>query len=208
MSNQYSFFQRKKKNKSDQQATTKRILDGVSGVVKPGEILGILGPSGAGKTSLLDVLSGRNNVGEVFGSICVNGKEMAPGDVKKVGTYVKQSDLLMGTLTVRETFEFNAELRLPGDMSKEEKMKRVDKIITQLQMERCADALVGNAQVRGISGGEKRRVTIGAELITDPELIFLDEPSSGLDANIAQTVMDCLFDAVRKDGRTAICTSR
>ena len=104
----------------------------------------------------------------------------------------------MGTLTIRENFAFSAALRLPQRLTGAERRQRVDQVVQELQLEKCADTRVGNEFIRGVSGGERKRCNIGMELITAPTILFLDEPTSGLDANTAGHVMRLLNECVKK----------
>jgi len=178
-----------KKNKTGMQEP-KIILDGVSGTVMPGTFVAIIGASGAGKTTLLNYLSGRDisqNL-EKVGTIHMNGVEKA--DLKgfsSYSAYVQQDDILFQTMTVRECLEFAAKLKLPGTY--EQKMARVNDLIGSLKLNKCQNTRIGGPLVKGVSGGERKRTSVGVELITDPSLIFLDEPTTGLDSFTATSVM-------------------
>lgn len=182
---------------------SKQILFNVSGVVKPGEVLAIMGSSGAGKTTLLDILSNRVSCSD--GKILFNRKELKGNEMRKIASYVTQHDTLMPTMTIRETFTFYANLKLPKSMSKEDKKARVDQVIDELCLNSCQDTLVGNDVIRGVSGGERRRVSIGIEMLTQPSLLFLDEPTSGLDSSTALAIMNTI-NQLAKAGRTIVCT--
>eukprot|EP00730_Choanoeca_flexa_P005423 TRINITY_DN11938_c6_g1_i16.p1 TRINITY_DN11938_c6_g1~~TRINITY_DN11938_c6_g1_i16.p1 ORF type:complete len:739 (+),score=188.31 TRINITY_DN11938_c6_g1_i16:284-2500(+) len=187
---------------------TKAILKGMNGQVEPASLLTIMGASGAGKTTLLNILAGRledTGVGHASGSILVNGEKRDYASFRKNSAYVLQQDIFFAELTVKETIRFSAELRLPREMSKEAKEKRVQSVITELGLNKCQDTIVGNEVIRGISGGERKRCNIGTELVTNPTLVFCDEPSSGLDAYNAQQTMNSLL-TLSKAGRTVICT--
>jgi len=181
----------------------KTILNDVSGIVKPGQLLAIIGPSGAGKSSLLDVLAGRKSQGQLEGEVLVNGKPKTR-IFKRVSGYVTQDDCLMGNLTVRETFRFHATMKMSGS-AREHIEERVQDVIDELGLTKVGDELVGTQFRRGISGGEKKRVSIGCELLTDPGLLFLDEPTTGLDAFNSLAVMKTLQKLASR-GRTIICT--
>ncbi|KAG6937280.1 ATP-binding cassette sub-family G member 2-like, partial [Chelydra serpentina] len=185
------------------EAEEKEILRDVSGIMKPG-MNAILGPTGSGKTSLLDVLAGwKDPKGLRSGQIFMDGKS-ANSQFHLCSAYVVQEDILMGTLTVRENLQFSASLRLPQSRnSKAEKQLKVNAVIQELGLQECADTKIGTEFLRGVSGGEKKRCSIGVELITAPSLIFLDEPTTGLDANTANSIMQLLHQLSRK-GRTVI----
>ncbi|KAJ9079548.1 FAD-dependent urate hydroxylase [Entomophthora muscae] len=182
------------------------VLHGVLGVVEPGQIMAIMGASGAGKTSFLDILARRNKAGIVSGDICVNGRVLSNSDFKKLVGYVDQEDTLMPTLTVYETVLNSALLRLPSNMSLEAKRLRVVECLSELGILGIKDSRIGSSGKRGISGGEKRRVSIACELVTSPAILFLDEPTSGLDAFSAQAVVDCLVRLARNFRRTIVFT--
>lgn len=152
----------------------KSILNGITGMVKPGEILAMLGPSGSGKTTLLTALGGRLS-GKLSGKITYNGHPFS-GSVKRSTGFVAQDDVLYPHLTVTETLLFTALLRLPSSLSREEKTQHVDRVIAELGLERCRNSPIGGPLVRGISGGEKKRVSIGQEMLINPSLLLLDEP--------------------------------
>lgn len=121
----------------------------------------------------------------------------------KLKAYVTQEDVLLGTLTVKETISYSAHLRLPTSMSKEEVNSIIDGTIIEMGLQDCADRLIGNWHLRGISGGEKKRLSIALEILTRPRLLFLDEPTSGLDSASAFFVVQTLRNVAR-DGRTVI----
>ncbi|KAI3642679.1 hypothetical protein MP228_012234 [Amoeboaphelidium protococcarum] len=183
------------------------LLQDVSGIVKPGEVVAIMGASGAGKSTLLNVLAGRIGAGDLSGEILVNGRPRNPSNWRNVMAFVEQDDLLFDNLTVKETILYSARLRLPssaaGNQKKdfEDKKRLVDDIIQELSLTKCQDTKIGGTEKRGISGGERKRVSIAVELITQPKLLFLDEPTSGLDAftasNIVSTVKKLAVDSNR-----------
>lgn len=163
----------------------KVILNDVSGAAFPGEVLALMGPSGSGKSSLLNALSGRSSFDS--GVITINGKAMTGHSMKRLMSkiaYVKQNDIFFGHLTVRDQLTYTALLRLPGDLPKAEKHQEVDRIIKLLRLTKVADS-----PIMLLSGGEKKRVNIGTELLTDPSILFLDEPTSGT----PDEMMTCLL---------------
>ncbi|KAK3009466.1 hypothetical protein RJ639_013412 [Escallonia herrerae] len=181
---------------------TKRLLHGLSGYAEPGRIMAIMGPSGSGKSTLLDALAGRLSTNVVMtGNILLNGNKRRLN--YGVVAYVTQDDVLLGTLTVRETITYSAHLRLPTTLTKEEVQEIVEGTIMEMGLEDCADRLIGNWHLRGISGGEKKRVSIALEILVRPRLLFLDEPTSGLDSASAFFVVQALK-SVARDGRTVI----
>jgi len=172
---------------------TKTILNGVSGVLPHG-LNAIMGPTGSGKTSLLDVLAKRKDPkGLKKGAVLVDDQLMED-DFRLMSGYVVQDDVVMGTLSVKENLAFSANLRLSTkQLTNEERAKKVDHVIEQLGLQACANTLVGNEFVRGVSGGERKRVNIGMEMILDPPVLFLDEPTTGLDANTANSIVLLLY---------------
>eukprot|EP00158_Paraphelidium_tribonemae_P008650 Partr_v1_DN28639_c1_g1_i1_m50047 putative (ABC) transporter len=182
----------------------KRLLRGIYGVVKPGEVMAIMGASGAGKTTCLDILAGRAKRGVVSGQLLINGMVPTRQQFKKISGYVDQEDTLLGTLTVYETLLYSALLRLPKDMSHAAKVRRVQDTMVELGIEHIANSRIGYPGHRGISGGEKRRVSIAMEVVTSPSVIYLDEPTSGLDSYNALTVVQSLVRLAKNYNRTVI----
>ena len=178
----------------------KVILDRIQGVAHPGQIMAIMGASGAGKTTFLDILARKNKRGSVEGNFYVNGEKVGNSDYKNVIGFVDQEDTMLPTLTVHETIMTSALLRLPRDMGHAAKELRVYEVEKQLGISHIKDSLIGSEEGngRGISGGEKRRVGIACELVTSPSILFLDEPTSGLDAFNAFNVIECLVTLDRR----------
>jgi len=191
---------------SKKKTPKKTILKKVSGIVKPGQMLAIMGASGAGKTTLLNILASRIR-DNVTGTIRINGADAMKNRkiTKIISGYVMQDDTMLANLTVRETLMFSAMIRLPSSLSKEKKEERVRNIIEELGLTKVADNKIGSVQKRGLSGGERKRVNIGTELITDPSLLFLDEPTSGLDAFTSFSIIETLL-SLAKAGRTIVTT--
>jgi ABC-type multidrug transport system ATPase subunit len=163
----------------DVKGGVKQILKGVTGYIEPRHMLAIMGPSGCGKSTLLDTLSGRlAHTASWTGDIRVNGHTTKLSYGK--AAYVTQDEVLIGSLSVRETILYAAKLRLDATLSEKAKVDIVEAVITELGLENAANTAVGNWFIRGISGGQRRRVSIGCELVTSPSLLFLDEPTSGL----------------------------
>eukprot|EP00933_Yihiella_yeosuensis_P038428 TRINITY_DN32360_c0_g1_i1.p1 TRINITY_DN32360_c0_g1~~TRINITY_DN32360_c0_g1_i1.p1 ORF type:complete len:644 (+),score=106.78 TRINITY_DN32360_c0_g1_i1:59-1990(+) len=179
----------------------KVILHPQDGLVKPGDLLALMGPSGSGKTSLLNSLAGRLPItsGASFtGSLTVNGVAMTelPCPFADISAYVEQEDVLYALSTVQETMEFSARLRLPSTTSSEERARRIDDALKQLGLSHVRNTNVGgtshNGAIRGLSGGERKRLSIAVELLHQPKVIFLDEPTTGLDSYQALNVMENL----------------
>ncbi|KAK7903728.1 FAD-dependent urate hydroxylase [Exophiala xenobiotica] len=186
----------------------KEILSGISGVAHPGQITAVMGASGAGKSTFLDILARKNKRGNVFGNMYVNGEKILDAEYRNVVGYVDQEDTLLPTLTVHETILTSALLRLPADMGVSVKEQRVIEVMQQLGIYHIKDQIIGSEEGtgRGISGGEKRRVGIACELVTSPSILFLDEPTSGLDAFNAFNVVECLVTLAKTYNRTVIFT--
>ncbi|KAI9171885.1 ABC transporter G family member [Paramyrothecium foliicola] len=184
------------------------ILSGIRGICHPGEVTAIMGASGAGKTTFLDILAKKNKRGQVVGDFYVNGEKVSDTAYKRVVGFVDQEDTMLPTLTVHETILNSALLRLPRDMSRAAKEQRVYEIEKELGIHHIRDSLIGSEEGkgRGISGGEKRRVGIACELVTSPSIIFLDEPTSGLDAYNAYNVIESLVTLAKNYQRTVIFT--
>ncbi|KAF5781112.1 putative ABC transporter, AAA+ ATPase domain, ABC-2 type transporter [Helianthus annuus] len=184
---------------------SRSILQGVTGYARPGEILAIMGPSGSGKSTLLDALAGRLDPKiRKSGDILVNGvkKTLAYG----TSAYVTQDDTLITTLTVRESIYYSAQLQLPDSMSKSEKKERAEMTIKEMGLQDSMDTRIGGWGAKGLSGGQKRRVSICIEILTRPKLLFLDEPTSGLDSAASYYVMSRIARLDQHEGRTIIAS--
>ncbi|XXG83569.1 hypothetical protein AAC387_Pa10g1296 [Persea americana] len=181
---------------------TRRLIQGLSGYCEPGRIMAIMGPSGSGKSTLLDSLAGR-----LAGNVIMTGNILLNGKKRRldygVAAYVTQENVLLGTLTVRETVTYSAQLRLPASMGKDQIREAVEITLAEMGLQDCADRTIGNWHLRGISGGEKKRLSIAIEILTRPRLLFLDEPTSGLDSASAFFVIQMLRKTAH-DGRTVI----
>nr|AIU41652.1 ABC transporter family protein [Hevea brasiliensis] len=182
----------------------KYILNGITGSVNPGQVLALMGPSGSGKTTLLNLLGGRLIQPGVGGSITYNDQPYSKFLKSRIG-FVTQDDVLFPHLTVKETLTYAALLRLPKTLTKEQKEKRAIDVIYELGLERCQDTMIGGSFVRGVSGGERKRVCIGNEIIINPSVLFLDEPTSGLDSTTALRIVQMLQD-IAEAGKTVITT--
>uniref|UniRef100_A0ACD5WA71 Uncharacterized protein n=1 Tax=Avena sativa TaxID=4498 RepID=A0ACD5WA71_AVESA len=177
------------------------ILKGITGEARPGEVLAVLGPSGSGKSTLLSILGGRLT-GRHSGTVLTGGRAPCRAVQRRTG-FVAQDDVLHPHLTVRETLAFCAMLRLPTSAPNSAKLAAAEAVIAELGLGACADTIVGNAFVRGVSGGERKRVSIGHELLVNPSLLVLDEPTSGLDSTAASRLVATLSALARK-GRTVV----
>ncbi|PIA15271.1 hypothetical protein COEREDRAFT_82231 [Coemansia reversa NRRL 1564] len=187
------------KTKAGKNIDTRVILNEITGQVCAGETIAIIGSSGAGKTTLLNALSSRIVGGSLSGQVLFHGRQRNPGTYKRLTAYVQQDDIMHAMLTVNETLSYASRLRLPNSQyTQEEKSERVASIIKKLRLEGIRNSQIGNAKTRGVSGGERKRVSIGAELLTDPHLLFLDEPTSGLDSNSSQLVVELIKQVTRE----------
>ncbi|XP_009110383.1 ABC transporter G family member 11 [Brassica rapa] len=183
---------------------TQNVLEVLTGYAEPGTLTALMGPSGSGKSTMLDALSSRLAANAFLsGTVLLNGHKTK----LSFGTaaYVTQDDNLIGTLTVRETIWYSARVRLPDKMLRSDKRALVERTIIEMGLQDCADTVIGNWHLRGISGGEKRRVSIALEILMRPRLLFLDEPTSGLDSASAFFVTQTLR-ALSRDGRTVIAS--
>jgi len=194
----------------------KRILNNVSGWVAPGEMLAILGPSGAGKTSFLNILAGRTKKSKnkiINGEIKVNGKQLSSAMFKQITGFVAQEDILMGSMTPKESLRFYCRLSAGEDVSTEAVDAQAEDLLKQMGLTRVQNNFIGfvgagsfkSGIERGLSGGERKRVSVCLELMHNPRLLFLDEPTSGLDSFAAKTVIECIR-GLADSGKTVICT--
>ncbi|KAF9672752.1 hypothetical protein SADUNF_Sadunf11G0077000 [Salix dunnii] len=182
----------------------KFILRDVNCAARSGEITAIAGPSGAGKTTLLEILAGKISSCKVSGQVLVNSQPMKAKHFRRISGYVTQDDSLFPLLTVKETLLYSALLRLPG--GKKEAANRVRRLLKELGLENVEDSRIGEGSDWGISGGERRRVSIGVELVHDPAVVFIDEPTSGLDSASALHVATLLKSMVMNQGKTIVLT--
>mmetsp|Transcript_2757 Transcript_2757/g.6592 ORF Transcript_2757/g.6592 Transcript_2757/m.6592 type:complete len:656 (-) Transcript_2757:287-2254(-) len=181
----------------------KVILDNLSGIFPASSMTFIMGPSGAGKTTLLDALADRMHGGDLTGTTKVNGQSLKPWQFRAVSGYVQQEDVLVPVLTAEETL-FYAALFYTTDSA--EARSRAAESLRILGLEKSAGTWVGNALIRGLSGGQKRRLSVGIELVAKPRILFLDEPTSGLDSTSAAAVVEALRRITRVEGTTMALT--
>jgi ABC-type multidrug transport system ATPase subunit len=182
----------------------KTILNDISADLPSGSLTAIIGGSGSGKTSLLNQMSGRMHGKRlsISGRTLFNGSD----DATQIrSAYVIQQDILIPTLTVRETLMYAAQLRLPSSVNQAERKQLVEEVILELSLKEAADTRIGNHAHKGCSGGEKRRTSIGVQLLSNPSLLWLDEPTTGLDSTSAYQVVKTLRN-LAKSGRTVIVT--
>ncbi|KAK9088854.1 hypothetical protein Scep_027936 [Stephania cephalantha] len=184
--------------------TSRNILENVSCEAKPGKITAIAGPSGAGKTTLLEILAGMIPPSKVCGQVHVNSLPMDAKHFRKISGYVTQDDVLFPLLTVEETLMYSARLRLCG--GRNAAVVRVKLLLKELGLDHIRSLRIGGEFTRGISGGEKRRVSIGVDLVHDPPILLIDEPTSGLDSASALHVLTLLKSMVVSQGKTVVLT--
>jgi len=200
-------WKRLKLSVANKKGETKEILKGCDGFLPAGRLLAVMGPSGSGKTSFLNVLADRTPVAKgmtLTGEVAFGGvpREKIPA-FHQLASYVLQDDSLYPMLTVFETLLLAARFRLPKSMPLADKIARVEQLIDELGLRSARDTLIGDDRHKGVSGGERKRVSVGVEIIGDPSIVFLDEPTSGLDAFQAQNVMRMLTGLVKR-GRTVV----
>jgi ABC-type multidrug transport system ATPase subunit len=159
-------------------ASYKTILNGVGALMPSGSLTSIIGSSGSGKTSLLNVMAGRMESSrlKISGSTTFNGDSNI---AHTRSSYVMQQDVLIPTLTVRETLQYAADLRLPPPITNPERKAIVEQVILELGLKECANTRIGNSAHKGCSGGEKRRTSIGVQMLANPSVLFCDEPTTG-----------------------------
>jgi len=187
----------------------KHILHDCFGYAEPGKVIALMGATGAGKSTLMDVLADYKTIGKEWGEIRVNGIERTPeSNIAKifhmVAGYCEQFDSHEGSMTVRQAIEFSATLRLPTNLSDDELQDRVDDVLEKLQLVPLQDFMIGDEHSGGISPEYRKKVTIGVELVMDPGLLFLDEPTTGLDSASALNVMTCVKGLA--DDMSIVCT--
>ncbi|EDN99528.1 hypothetical protein SS1G_02382 [Sclerotinia sclerotiorum 1980 UF-70] len=181
----------------------KAILDDLSGVVEAGEICALMGPSGCGKTTLLNVLAHRIAAAKatVTGETLVNGSNPPMKAFRDMSSYVEQEDALIGSLTVQETLNFAARLAHKSSLTKTERMRRIRGLLESFGLRNQAHTIIGTPIQKGISGGQKRRVSVASQLITGPKLLFLDEPTSGLDSAASWEVMSFVKEVAKRNNQ-------
>ncbi|KAF0693770.1 Aste57867_15269 [Aphanomyces stellatus] len=178
----------------------KHLLHDVTAFFEPGTMTALMGSSGAGKTTFMDVIAGRKTGGRIVGDIHINGETKDPTIFSRITAYCEQMDIHSERATVREALEFSVFLRLPESISTRAKLDLVDETLRLLELDVIAHELILTLSVE-----QKKRVTIGVEVVSNPSILFLDEPTSGLDARSAQVVMRGV-QSIARTGRTVVCT--
>eukprot|EP01066_Platyproteum_vivax_P005976 Platyproteum_vivax@DN1835_c0_g1_i1.p1 len=182
----------------------KTILHGVSGSIEAGQFCALMGPSGCGKTSLLKILANQTSEG-VKGEVLLNGHPRTKNSLKVTG-FVMQQDIFLDKLTVGDTLKYGALLRLPTTMSISEKEDRAKEVLCELGLEKTVNTKIGGAYSRGVSGGELKRVNIASELLINPSMCLLDEPTTGLDSSFAYVLTESLASIATTSNRAIICS--
>ncbi|KAJ0533807.1 putative ABC-type xenobiotic transporter [Helianthus annuus] len=181
------------------------LLKGVSGAFRPGVLTALMGVSGAGKTTLMDVLAGRKTGGYIEGDVKISGYPKKQETFARISGYCEQNDIHSPHVTVYESLLYAAWLRLASDVDEHKRKMFVDEVMDLVELNPIKDALVGLPGVNGLSTEQRKRLTIAVELVTNPSIIFMDEPTSGLDARAAAIVMRTVRNTV-DTGRTVVCT--
>nr|GMD77748.1 Pleiotropic drug resistance protein 1 [Ipomoea batatas] len=191
----------------EQGATEDRLvlLKGVSGAFRPGVLTALMGVSGAGKTTLMDVLAGRKTGGYIDGDIKISGYPKKQDTFARISGYCEQNDIHSPYVTVHESLVYSAWLRLPDSVDAKTRMMFVNEVMELVELTPLKSALVGLPGVNGLSTEQRKRLTIAVELVANPSIIFMDEPTSGLDARAAAIVMRTVRNTV-DTGRTVVCT--
>ncbi|KAH9321630.1 hypothetical protein KI387_016269 [Taxus chinensis] len=182
-----------------------QLLSNISGSFRPGVLTALVGVSGAGKTTLMDVLAGRKTGGYIEGNISISGYPKKQGTFARISGYCEQNDIHSPNVTVYESLVYSAWLRLPQNVDERTRMMFVQEVMELVELTPLKDALVGIPGVTGLSTEQRKRLTIAVELIANPSIIFMDEPTSGLDARAAAIVMRTVRNTV-DTGRTVVCT--
>ncbi|BAF05455.1 Os01g0609900, partial [Oryza sativa Japonica Group] len=181
------------------------LLKGVSGSFRPGVLTALMGVSGAGKTTLMDVLAGRKTGGYIEGDIRISGYPKKQETFARISGYCEQNDIHSPHVTVYESLVFSAWLRLPSEVDSEARKMFIEEVMDLVELTSLRGALVGLPGVSGLSTEQRKRLTIAVELVANPSIIFMDEPTSGLDARAAAIVMRTVRNTVNT-GRTVVCT--
>ncbi|XP_058076795.1 pleiotropic drug resistance protein 3-like isoform X2 [Magnolia sinica] len=182
-----------------------RLLHDITGAFRPGVLTALMGVSGAGKTTLMDVLSGRKTAGTIKGDIRIGGYPKVQETFARISGYCEQTDIHSPQITIKESVIYSAWLRLPCQIDSSTKAEFVAQVLEMIELDGIKDNLVGIPGVSGLSTEQRKRLTIAVELVSNPSIIFMDEPTSGLDARAAAIVMRAVKN-IGDTGRTVVCT--
>ncbi|OVA07250.1 ABC transporter-like [Macleaya cordata] len=182
-----------------------QLLGGITGAFRPGTLTALMGISGAGKTTLMDVLSGRKSTGIIKGDLKIGGYPKVQETFARISGYCEQNDIHSPQITVAESVIYSAWLRLPPQIDSDTRAEFVREVLETIELDGIKDALVGIPGVSGLSTEQRKRLTIAVELVANPSIIFMDEPTSSLDARAAAVVMRAVRNVVDR-GRTVVCT--
>ncbi|XP_060672517.1 LOW QUALITY PROTEIN: pleiotropic drug resistance protein 3-like [Ziziphus jujuba] len=182
-----------------------QLLHDITGAFRPGILTALMGVSGAGKTTLMDVLSGRKTGGIIKGDIRIEGYPKVQKAYARISAYCEQFDVHSPNITVGESVTYSAWLRLPAEIDRRTRSEFVEEVLQMIELDELKDELVGVTGVSGISNEQRKRLTIAVELVSNPSIIFMDEPTSGLDARAAAIVMRVVKNIVSTN-RTVVCT--
>ncbi|CAI0420335.1 unnamed protein product, partial [Linum tenue] len=181
------------------------LLKGISGAFRPGVLTALMGVTGAGKTTLMDVLAGRKTHGYTQGNITISGFPKKQETFARISGYCEQNDIHSPFVTVHESLLYSAWLRLPTEVNRQTRKMFVEEVMALVELDSLRDSIVGLPGVNGLSIEQRKRLTIAVELVANPSIIFMDEPTSGLDARAAAIVMRTVRNTV-DTGRTVVCT--
>ncbi|CAM6086642.1 unnamed protein product [Calypogeia fissa] len=182
-----------------------QLLTGITGAFRPGVLTALVGVTGAGKSTLMDVLAVRKTKGYVEGDIRINGFPQVQETYARIAGYCEQNDIHSPAITVYESLIFSAWLRLDREIDDNMKREFVQEVMDLVELVPMKGAIVGSPGQSGLSTEQRKRLTIAVELVANPSIIFMDEPTSGLDARAAATVMRAVRNTV-DTGRTVVCT--
>ncbi|KAL6193546.1 hypothetical protein ACLB2K_034630 [Fragaria x ananassa] len=182
-----------------------QLLSDITGAFRPGILTALMGVSGAGKTTLMDVLCGRKTGGTIEGEIRIGGYPKVQDTFARISGYCEQNDIHSPQITVEESVVYSAWLRLPSQIDSRTKAEFVNEVLETIELDGIKDSLVGMAGVGGLSTEQRKRLTLAVELVANPSIMFMDEPTSGLDARAAAIVMRAVKNVVAT-GRTVVCT--
>jgi ABC-type multidrug transport system ATPase subunit len=178
------------------------VLQSVTGSIDHGRLTAVMGPSGSGKTTFITTLAGRAHYGTQQGRVTINGKRESVAQLRKFVGFVPQEDTMVRCLTVREVLAHEAALRLDRGVGQDEREAIINETLEVLGLVEVQNSIIGDELIRGVSGGQRKRVNIGMELVAKPTLLFLDEPTSGLDSTASAEVVKALARVTHGKGIT------